>query len=152
MKLLQETSMSSGLREKHIRESNSQLDPTTAPHLEKQHRNASRDTSSQAGRTALASDELDSPCALAFIAFVLRPESCCPFPCFLTFDADNDGNCTRDADCCWIIVACRFFLLPCPLPWRRVNEGRTQHNGNSPKRHGFQSLAMKMTAQHDDWN
>ena len=44
--------MSGGSREKHIRESNSQLDPTTAPHQEEQHRNASRASSSQAERAS----------------------------------------------------------------------------------------------------
>ena len=39
------------------------------------------------------------------------PESCRRVQCFLSFDEDNDGNCTRDADSCWIIVASHFFLL-----------------------------------------
>ena len=40
----------------------------------------------------------------------------------------------------------------CPSPWQRVHVRRTQLNGNSPKSHGLQSPAMKMTAQQDDWN
>ena len=52
--------MSGGSREKHIRESNSQLDPTTAPHQEEQHRNASRASSSQLERVSLSISNLSA--------------------------------------------------------------------------------------------
>ena len=74
MKLLQETSMSSGSREEHIRESNSQLDPTTAQHQEEQHRNASR---SQLERASLS---ISNPSASAVPSETRPPSDTRSFP------------------------------------------------------------------------